>query len=96
MLPDKDEEVVVFCLPCTVTQVLDEAEQGYCSICFQPVWVAPSSRELQKSYPQARLVCRDCAPQILLEAKASGDEIGWGEVPGAVEEIREQLRKDGL
>lgn len=64
-MADDDIRLIV-CVPCAQQpQVIAGTEARPCSYCAVPVWVAPSSRLLLETMPDARIVCNDCTVDLM-------------------------------
>jgi len=74
-LKEGQELDVIICVPkgrnpleeCRV--IVPGSQTGKCDRCGQDIWLAPSTRELMKDYPNIPTRCMDCVKKELEEKK---------------------------
>jgi hypothetical protein len=61
------------------------AQRGLCSDCKTPIWLAPSSVNVLRDFPNAKTLCEVCGPKWIT---SSDVPVAIALAPGAIEEAR--------
>lgn len=88
------DRVTIVCVP-EAWSHLPDATKHKCDKCGGGIWVAPSSWQLLKRYPDAEFLCHTCATRQIEEAVIEGDEVEFKIAPGAREEFRRDMEQRG-
>jgi hypothetical protein len=95
---DKEEPTCIVCITVQFGQwnpdcVTEGCIVKNCSRCGIDVYVSKSGQKMMEGNGQVFLTCINCLQKFLEEEKQKGEPVKFGQIPGAIEEAIDHIKK---